>query len=154
MRLFVLSVAELLLFGGLVLNADEGKPNLSGKWKLKPDRSEPGQTNKDLVLLIEENGQDIHIKETRGSGAKDAVSDFTCGTIGKECAMQDGAAKASVSVYYNGPVLVVLKTHGRKSASVEKRRLSLSPAGDSLLVEVIHIAPEGKTEKLVFSKTD
>ena len=64
--------------------------------------------------------------------------------------MEDGGEKAAVSVYYNGPLLVVLKTHGRKGSVVEKQRISLS--GDSLIVEIMHIEPEGKAEKLVFSK--
>jgi hypothetical protein len=154
MRNFVLSITGILLFAALTASAGEDKPDLSGKWKLKQDASEAGQTNKDLLLVIEEKGDDIHVKETRGSGSKDATSDFTCATMGKECAMQDGGDKAKVSVYYNGPVLVVLKTHGRKGDAVEKRRLSLSAAGDSLTVEVIHIEPAGKAEKLVFAKAD
>jgi hypothetical protein len=60
--------------------------------------------------------------------------------------------QAKAFVYYNGPVLVVLKTYGRKGDSVEKRRLSLSPTGDSLVVEITHIEPQGKVEKLVLSK--
>jgi hypothetical protein len=72
--------------------------------------------------------------------------------MGEECAMQDGGGKAQAFVYYNGPVLVVLKTHGRKGDSVEKRRLTLSPTGDSLVVEITHIEPQGKVEKLVLSK--
>ena len=40
--------------------------------------------------------------------------------------MHDGGAKAKVNVYYNGDALVILKTHGRKGSSVEKRRLTLS----------------------------
>jgi hypothetical protein len=154
MRNFVLSITGILMFGALAASAGEDKPDLSGTWKLKQETSEAGQTNKNLVLVIEEKGDDIHVKETRGSSSKDAISDFTCATLGKECAMQDGGDKAKVSVYYNGPVLVVLKTHGRKGDSVEKRRLSLSPAGDSLTVEVIHIEPAGKAEKLVFAKAD
>jgi hypothetical protein len=140
----------LLLFGTAVMRADEGKPNMNGIWKLDPVRSELDQTNKDLALVIEEKGQNIHVKETRGPNPKEDVSEFTCSTMGKDCPMQDGGDKATVSVYYNGPLLVVLKTHGRKGSLVEKQRLSLS--GDSLIIEITHIDPEGKAEKLVFSK--
>lgn len=66
--------------------------------------------------------------------------------------MRDGGEKAAVSLYYNGPLLVVLKTHGRKGSLIEKQRLSLSPAGDSLILEIMHIEPEGKAEKLIFTK--
>ena len=150
MRSFVLTVVGLLVFGTAVARADESNPNMSGVWKLAPARSELDQTNKDLALVIEEKGQNIHIKETRGPNPKEDVSEFTCGTMGKGCPMQDGADKATVSVYYNGPLLIVLKTHGRKGSLVEKQRLSLS--GDSLIVEIMHLEPESKAEKLVFSK--
>lgn len=150
---FGLSIAVGLLFGAAGASDDEGKPNLSGKWKIDEARTEPGPASKDLVLVVERKGQDIRIEETRGPNPKEDVSDFTCGTMGKECSMQDGGEQAKVSLYYSGPVLVVLKTQGRKSDAVEKRRISLSPEGDSLTVEITHIDPEGKAEKLVFSKS-
>jgi hypothetical protein len=151
MRSFVLTVLGVLL-GVTVVNADQDKPNLSGTWRLDQAATNPDRNSKDLVLAIEENGQSIHIQETRGPNLKDDVSSLTCITTGQECAMQDGKDKAKAFVYYNGPVLVVLKTHGRKGDSVEKRRLSLSQAGDTLIVEITHIEPQGKVETLVLSK--
>ncbi|MGB9457902.1 MAG: hypothetical protein WCB12_17770 [Bryobacteraceae bacterium] len=152
MRNLVLSIAGILLFGAAVVRADEDKPNLSGTWKLGQAGANPDQTGRTFVLVIDEQGDSIHIKETRGPNPKDDVSSLTCSTMGQECAMQDGGAKAKAFVYYNGPVLVVMKTHGRKGDSVDKQRLTLSPAGDSLTVEITHIEPEGKDEKLVLSK--
>lgn len=152
MRSTVLLTAGLFLFGAALGSAAEGKADLSGTWKLDQARTESGHTNKDLVLLIEQKDQSLHLKETRGPNLKEDVSDFTCDTLGKPCPMQDGADKANVTVYYNGPVLVVLKTNGRRGDSVTKWRLSLAPAGDSMIVEVIHIDPQGKNEKLVFAK--
>ena len=151
MRSLVLTVAGFLLVGSAMVSADDGVPEIGGEWKLDPARSELDQANKDLALVIEYKGQKIHIKETRGPNPKD-VSEFTCGTMGKECPMLDGEDKAKVSVYYNGPVLVVLKTHGRKGSVVEKQRFSLSPTGDSLNLEIMHIEPQGKGERLVFTK--
>jgi hypothetical protein len=152
MRNFLWLTVGMVFFGAVLLSADEGVPNLSGTWKLAQGSGEPGHASKDLVLIIEEKGESIHVKETSGLDAKNDLSDFTCNTMGKECEMLDEGHKANVSVYYNGPVLVVLKTHGRKNDSVEKRRISLSEGGNSLVVEVIHIDPVGKAEKLVFSK--
>ncbi len=63
-----------------------------------------------------------------------------------------GGDKATVSVSYNGPLLVILKTHGRKDSVVEKQRLSLSPAGDALTMEVMCLEPQSKTGKLTFAK--
>src|ERR1700683_946107 len=132
MRNTILLTTGLLLLGVALVNASESKADLSGTWKLDQARSESGQTYKDLVLLIEGKDQSIHIKETRGPNLREDVSDFTCGTMGKSCAMQDGPDKAKVTVYYNGPVLVVLKTDGRKGDSVTKWRLSRAPTSDSI----------------------
>jgi hypothetical protein len=88
MRSTVLLTTGLFLLGTAVGTANEGKPNLSGTWKLDLARNESGQTSKDVVLFIEENGQSIHIKETRGPNLKNDVSDFTCGTMGTQCAMR------------------------------------------------------------------
>jgi len=152
MRRNLIPIAGLVLAGVTVLGADEGKPNLSGTWKLGAAGANSDQGDRELVLVIDEKGEDVHITETRGSNPRDDVSSLTCSTMGTECAMQDGRDKAKAFVYYNGPVLVVLKTHGRKGDTVEKRRLSLSPAGDSLVVEISHIEPQGKDEKLVLSR--
>ncbi len=152
MRSFVLPIAAVLLFGAAVLGADQDRPNLSGTWKLTQTGADASQTNKDFVLVIQEDGKSIHIKETRGPNLKDDVSSLTCDTMGDECAMQDGGDKAKAFVYYNGPVLVIMKTHGRKGDTVDKERLSLSPTGDSLVMEITHIQPAGKDEKLLLSK--
>jgi len=151
MRSFVLSIAGLLLFGAAA-NADQGQPNLSGTWKIDQTGANPGQISKDFILVIEEMGPKIHLTETRGPNPTEDVSSLTCVTTGEECDMHDGREKAKVFVYYNGPVLVVLKSHGRKGDTVEKQRLSLSPTGDSLVMEITRIEPEGNTEKLILSR--
>ena len=150
MRSFGLTMVGLLLWAGGGVSAGEG--DLSGTWKLDSAHSQTTLTRKDLVLVIDEQDQNIHLKEIRGPRAKEDVSNFTCNTMGKECAMQDGTNKAQVSVYYNGADLVVLKTHGRRGSSVEKWRLSVPSTRDSLIVDVVHIDPKGEAEKLVFSK--
>ena len=139
--------------GVLLAGSGDDKPNLSGTWKLDQPRTESSSFNARLKLLIEQKDQNIHIQESRGPDLKEDISQFSCGTLGKQCDMQDGTAKANVSIYYNGPVLVVLKTNGRKGDSTTKWRLSLSSTGDALTLEVIHIDPKAKTERLVFSKS-
>jgi len=152
MRRCMVTVMGLLLLGATVGTADEHKPDFSGTWKLDVERSQLDQTSKGFMLIVEDKGPNIHVKETRGPDLQEDVSEFTCGTMGADCSMQDGKEKATVSAYYNGSMLVILKTHGRKGSQVEKQRLSLAPGGDSLTMEVMHIEPEGKPEKLVLSK--
>ena len=152
MRVLMFLGAGLLLLGGSVpVSADQGKPNLNGTWKLDRAQSDSDEGSKDLMLLIDEKDDNIHLKETRGPREKQDVSEFTCG-VGKECKMQDGGDKAQVWVYFNGPALVVVKTNGRRDDNASKRRFVLSPKGDSLVEEITHITPERKSEKIVFSK--
>ena len=146
-----LAVVGVLLCGAAMIRGDAGLPNLNGNWKVDPARSEASEANKALSLEIGGNPDDIHIKEIRGPNAKD-VSEFTCATFGKDCPMRDGGDKATVSAFYNGYELVVLKTHGRRGSSVEKQRFTLSSTGDLLTVEITHIVPNGKPEKLVMTK--
>ena len=155
MKILLLTTLTVLSLALPSARANEPRPNLSGTWKLQPAGSDAGHaTDETTMLVIQENAGSIHIRETRRSNSKDDTSDFTCATMGQECPMKDGGEKASVSVYYNGPVLVVLKTHGRKGDSVEKRRMELAPSGNSLTLEVIHLEPQEKTEKLVFAKVN
>ena len=147
-----LSVVGLIVLTAASLQSAESRPDLSGTWKIDPVRAESGPEDSAVTLLIEDGDKDIHVKETRGRNSREDISEFTCGKMGKECPMQDGREKALVSVYYNGSVLVMLKTHGRKGSSIEKRRFSLTPKGDSLRVEVLRIDPAGMPEQLVFSK--
>jgi hypothetical protein len=142
--------ASGMMYGTASSRAQEERADLSGTWKLDPSRTEPVQSNKDLTLVIEDKADEIRVKETRGPDLKDDVTEFTCGKYGTECALQDGRSKASVTVYYNGPALVTMKTRGRKGSSVEKRRYTLT--GDTLVVEVTPIDPAGRPEKLVFTK--
>jgi hypothetical protein len=151
-RIFSTLTAGLLLCTPALFTARADKPNLSGTWKLDRTHTESDDSAKDLVLLIDEQDENVHLKETRGPNPKQDVSEFTCG-LGKECKMQDGGGKAEVWVYFNGPALVVVKTNGRHDDSASKRRFVLSPAGDSLIEEVTHITPERKAQKLVFSKS-
>jgi len=152
MRGSVLLLTGSLLFGAAALWADQERPDLSGTWKLDQADAGLGQVNKDFLLVIDEKAGNIHIQETRGPRPKEDVSSLTCPLTGAECPMQDGTDKAKAFVYYNGPVLVLLKTHGRKGDSVEKDRLTLSESGKSLVLEIEHLDPAAKSEKLVLSK--
>jgi len=151
MRSFLLSAA-LVLFGAAAGQADQVRPNLTGTWRPDQATISSNQVSKEFALIIDEKGDRIHIEETRGPRPKDDVSSLTCPTTGEACAMQDGSDKAKAFVYYNGPVLVLLKTNGRKGDTVEKDRLTLSGTGNSLVMEIEHLVPTGKTEKLVLSK--
>jgi len=153
MRTAAITVLGVVLLGAAIASADDDRPDLSGTWKLNVAQSKPAPSEQQVVMTIEENGDKLHLKETRGlQPKKDDVSEFTCTMTGEDCPMLDGGHKAKASAYYNGPVLVVFKTNEHRGGSVEKWRLSLAPKGDSLTKEITHIQPQQPTETLVFSR--
>lgn len=80
------------------------------------------------------------------------AAEFTCATNGKECEFDEGGHKSKVSLYFNGPVLVVFKTDGPENDSASQWNMQLGPDGKLLTVTVSHILPAGKDETLVFDK--
>jgi len=119
-----------------VLAADDGDRNkLAGSWQ--ESAAEPGKT-----WTLVETGDLMRITETV-KGEK--LVEFQCNTIGKECSAKHG----KVSMWFNGPKLVVMETRG---SDVVKRRFEASADGGALEMEVIPIAPSGKTEKVALKR--
>jgi hypothetical protein len=92
------------------------------------------------------------VRIVKGKDGKEVTSQFVCGTGGTECEYDEGGHKAKVSVWYNGPALVVLKTEGLKENASDEWTMKLSPDTHTLTVALEHIDPTGKEETLVFSK--
>jgi len=139
MRFFYAVCFAFVAAAALAQDTDD-RPNLAGKWQVDPARSDGGN---DVILNIEATDETVHYKQqTRGE-----IAEFNCTTDGKECPMTVGGHKAKVSLWYNGPSLIVMETKGN---NVVKRRLTMT--GTSLQMEVIPIVPQGKTDKLVFNK--
>lgn len=147
---------ELLIILGLVgcaAWAQDGKPNLSGTWQLDADKSE-GSAARSSVLtwLIQEKADSIEMKQVEkdGSGREKQLAAFTCGIGGKECAFKDSDGSVKALFWYNGPMLVEMKTH---NTHVSKYRMKLGDDGKTLNVEMLSIAPASdKSEHLVFTK--
>ncbi len=105
-----------------------------------------------MTWTIQQDTDTIQVAEEGTVEGKPFKADFKCSTLGKECAMNDRDHKAKVSTYFNGPVLVVMKTEGRKDSEVTKERVKLLPDGNTLEVEIMYIVPQRDGEKLVFTK--
>ncbi len=88
----------------------------------------------------------------RDTNGKEETSQFSCDVGGSQCDFDEAGRKAKVSLWYNGPALVILKTDGPKEDSVTQWKLDLSPDGKTLTVEFTHIEPNDKSESLVFDK--
>jgi hypothetical protein len=104
-----------------------------------------------LTWQIEQKDDSIHLVQT-AEEKKDAA-EISCATDGHDCKVKDEGHAATVSFYYNGPVLVELESQGQNRDTVIKKRISVSSDGSTMTVDVIHILPTGREpEKLVLTK--
>jgi hypothetical protein len=121
----------LLLVAAIAIAADGGdRDKLVGAWE-----SHDGET-----WMISENGDAFHITRSQ-NGHK--VADFECNTAGRECDVKESGKPAKISMWFNGPKLVVMETRG---SEVVKRRLQAVSDGKEMEIETMPIVPEGKTE--------
>lgn len=147
---------ELLVGIGLVgclAWAQDARPDLTGTWQLDPAKSEVSMAKPSvLTWLIQEKADSIEMKQVEkdGGGRERQLASFTCGIGGKECAFKDTDGAVKASFWYNGPMLVEMKTHNDR---ISKYRMKLLDDGKTLDVEMLPISPaSGKQEHLVFSK--
>ncbi|MGH9610303.1 MAG: hypothetical protein ACRD34_11590 [Bryobacteraceae bacterium] len=139
------------LFGSLLLA--QQPPDLSGNWQLNAAKSQANVQDQSVTLSIQDHSPKIQFKRVvQGAGGHSVVSAFTCQIGGQQCDFDEGGHKAKVSLWYDGPALVILKTDGPKNDSVTQWQLSLSSDGKSMNVTLTHIVPNENPEKLVFSK--
>lgn len=141
-----------LLLSGFLL-ANDTKPNFTGTWELDAAKSQILNGGESIQLAIQEDSGKIQVtKTTHLAGGKEVTSTFECTADGANCVYQDGGKKAQISLWYNGPALVFLKTDGPSDDEVSQSKLQLSPDESTLQIEVTHITPEGKPEMMVFTK--
>jgi hypothetical protein len=130
---------SLSLLSCALLQAAE-KPDFTGTWHLDGGGSESA------VTIKQSEGT---IQVSTGSEKGDATQ-VTCNTVGRECNAQIAGEAAKVTYYYNGPMLVEMVYAGKNGARVTKTRRTLAAEGDKMTVEVIPMAPAGKSTKFVY----
>jgi|SRR5579863_5200707 hypothetical protein len=131
-------------FLGSIALADDSteRAKLTGTWQ--SSTGEKGIATK-AVWVLESKGDSMHIINSQGDKK---MAEYACTLDGKECEVKDGGRKVKVTLYFNGPKLVVLETKGDE---VVKRRFGTAE-GDTLELEVIPMVPDGKTETLHFQR--
>src|SRR3982074_431678 len=82
-----ISYACILGLLAAAATAQQSKPNFSGKWQLNAEKSQLAAGKASAVnLTIEQKGPTIHILKTiKSANGKEAVTEFTCTTDGKDC---------------------------------------------------------------------
>lgn len=146
-----LALPATFLLASCLLAAD-GPPNYSGTWQLDAGKS-PAAEGRLMTLTIEDDSGKINFtRVAHERDGKELTSRFSCQTGGVTCDFDEGGHKAKVSLWYDGPALVILKTDGPKEDSVTQWKLQLGPDKQSLSVDLTHIEPNDKSESLVFDK--
>jgi hypothetical protein len=144
----------LALFAAPLLVCASDQPNFSGVWKLDPAQS-PSVNGAMITLVIkDESGKISYERSMRQADGKQMVLRFTCSSGGSNCDSDENGHKAKVSLWYNGPALMILKTDGPKQDATTERKLELSPDGNTLKVEFtnLDLDKNSKPETLVFAK--
>jgi hypothetical protein len=144
----------LALWAAPLLVAAGGQPNFSGTWKLDPTKS-PGVEGAMITLVIkDESGKISYERSMKETSGKQVVARFTCSPGGKECDFDENGHKAKVSIWYDGPALMILKTNGPKQDTTTERKLELLPDGNTLKVQFsnLDLDNSSKPETLVFTK--
>ncbi|HXS96902.1 MAG TPA: hypothetical protein VN736_20020 [Candidatus Limnocylindrales bacterium] len=123
-------------------------PDLNGVWQRQSNDSKV----KSETLNIAQKPDSIDIVRSVDTGGRPIKDEINCSTEGKDCKVKEEGQDTQVSMYYNGPMLVMIEQrHGNDY--VTKRRLKLSPDGKTLTMEVMTINPPGKaTENLTYTK--
>jgi hypothetical protein len=144
-------LAGLALVVPEVLPADSQNAPFTGTWEMNASKSQISD-GRSTTLTVEQAADKIKITSSTKKGDSVVSTEFTCATNGKECEFDEGGHKSKVSLYFNGPVLVVFKTDGPENDSASQWNMQVGPDGKLLTVAVSHILPAGKDETLVFDK--
>ncbi len=110
--------------------------NLSGTWSLQSDSA--------IKWILTQTADSMQLKEMKGT---EVQADLSCNIGGKECDGKDEGHTVKVSMWFNGPKLVVLETRGD---NITRSRLEVGAKGQTLKVEVTHMSSGTKSEKLTF----
>lgn len=118
---------------------ETGQDSYTGTWHEEKDSA--------LQLIVERAGESIHVKESRGGKV---LLDYTCRPDGKDCEFREEGHKGKVSLWFNAPYLVELRSRGE---TVTKRRYLVKDNQATLQVEVMPMTPAGQKEVLVYART-
>lgn len=153
MRSSTLALATLAVpvFSLLLLAADTAPPNYSGVWELEPSHSQVPAGETITYNIQDSSGQVVFTRIVHERDGRQVTSHFSCKTGGGQCQFDEGGRQAQVSLWYDGPALMVLKTNTGDS-SVTQWRLTMGPDGKTLNVDLEQLEPNDRTEKLVFAK--
>jgi hypothetical protein len=133
------------------------KPKFTGVWNLALDKSELKSAKLAALTLNIDHPEKavIHVVETaKVESGQEKRREYTCSTMGRECNIDQESQPATMSIYYDGPKLVMMERIGKDSNTVLKRVYELSEDASTLTVQSIQLVPpRSDVDKLIFAKT-
>jgi hypothetical protein len=132
-RCLVIAASLLLSAAGLFADgADRDK--IIGFWQSQ------GGGDTRASWMLQSKGDVLHITRVENDRK---LADFECNTVGRECKVKEADKPMKVSIWFNGPKLVIMETRGN---DVLKRRFHATDDGKEIEMETIPIVPQGKPE--------
>jgi hypothetical protein len=151
-----LILSTCLLLSAAAAAQTPAKPKFHGTWNLDTQKSELKNlklSGSKLVIEQEKTAELVFRQTHRPSDGAERVVEFKCTTTGKECTFNVASTPATISLYYNGPVLVGFERVGSGGETVTRYRLSLSEDGSTLTLECSQLEPpKAENDKLVYVK--
>lgn len=134
------AAASVTMIGSMALGQDvEAREKLMGAWQ--PQEAGAAQP----VWTLQQTATGLSIVSSQGPKK---IVEFIC-DFGKECDGRDAGKKVKVTLYFNGPKLVVIETKGDE---VMKRRFGFGQAADVMELEMMPMAPAGPTQTVHFTR--
>jgi hypothetical protein len=128
--------------------------DFTGHWQIDQSKSKPGPEHT-LSVEIEQQGSNVtFVRQYQDHDGKSATARFKCAVGSSSCEFDENGHKAKVSLWYNGPELVILKTDGEKHDSTVEWHMKLGEDGKTLNIDREMIEPSDGKESLVFNKSE
>ncbi|MFL6414860.1 MAG: hypothetical protein ACJ74Y_04220 [Bryobacteraceae bacterium] len=128
--------------------------DFTGHWQIDQAKSKPGP-EPTVSLDVQQQGNTVtFVRQYQDHDGKSATARFTCAVGSSTCDFDENGHKAKVSIWFNGPELVILKTDGEKHDDTVEWHMKLSENGKTLTINREIIAPNDDKESLVFNKSE
>jgi hypothetical protein len=148
--------ALALLLSASVWSQTPVKPTFNGTCTLNAEKSELKVLKLASSTLKIEQPKSAELafqQKYKLSDGGEKTVEFKCTTSGKECSYTVGSEPATISLFYNGPVLVGFERLGSSGQTVNRYRISMSEDGSTLTLEVNQLEPQRpEQDKLVYIK--
>jgi hypothetical protein len=147
-------VERMLIVFAAAATLSAAATDFTGHWQIDQSKSKPGP-ERTMSVEIQQQGDSItFVRQYQDRDGKSATARFTCKVGNNSCDFDENGHKAKVSLWFNGPELVILKTDGEKRDDTVEWHMKLGDDGKTLNINREIITPSEEKETLVFNKSE